>query len=226
MKFKSIKSKINIKPYLDILRTYTNEKKFLDFFEKNNIATPATPSCIEVAGSDMSIDFFLGRSENPEMDYIKINEAYEYRIPDNFSAICIVNEIDFICIGPDSRFYLWSRYKNDLYFDPKHPNEYKPQDKNLAEIAGSFADLLNLINEKPKDKDINNEDDPYENPSIPFEDEDIADDFKNPDLFFKQSPHAIEIQIKKLQLSENGRKLLDLFKKNGLLPEKKPPDCC
>lgn len=62
-----------------------------------------------------------------------------------------------------------------------------------------------------------NEYDEFSDPNIPFEDSDIDDDFKNPELFFKQSSKKIDIQLKKLALSTKGMELLELFKQKKLL---------
>ncbi|CAN7450984.1 hypothetical protein [Acidovorax sp. LjRoot117] len=215
MKFKSLKTRIGVEDYIVHLKNFTEDEKFLAFFEKNNIATPEDPSCIVLNGKSLSVDFFLGRSKDDEKDYLKINQMYEERIPKGFSAICQLNEVDYACFGPEAMIYLWQRYKNDLYFDPSSPNKYKPQNCDLVLICRSFEDFLKLVTNCDEDEESSEDD--FDNPKIPFKDDDIEDDFKHPELFFKQSSEAIEIQLRKLALSEKGKDLLSLFKKMGLL---------
>ena len=216
MKFKSHRTKIGADLYIASLRRYTDDNEFLEFFEANNVASPVVEACIKTTRESLSFDFFLGRSKEREKDYLKVNKEYAGRIPDGFSAISRVNEIDYLCVGPHSGFYLWSRYKNDLYFDAAHPNKYKQQDKNLLFLTDRFSDLLGMIEECAREDDLEKDD--YENPEIPFDDEDIEDDFKHPELFFKQSPDAVAVQLRKLKLSPKGEELLSLFAERKLLP--------
>lgn len=83
-------------------------------------------------------------------------------------------------------------------------------------MSNNFSEFLEAISEINDSDDFCALDD-YENPSLPFDDEDIEDDFNRPDLFFMQSPDAISIQLRKLELSEKGRELLRLFECKGLI---------
>ncbi|THJ31586.1 hypothetical protein E8K88_14840 [Lampropedia aestuarii] len=216
MKFLSKKTKIDIEPYISDLKRSTSDEKFLKFFEEKNNATPKASACILIGGNSLIFDYFLGRSKELEKDYLLIKDEYEGRIPKNFSAVCRVDEVHFICLGPKSKFYLWDRYKNDLYFDPLLANKYKKQDEKLELIAENFDELIGLIVDNDSDAE-DDEYDHYEDPSVPFNDEDILGDFKNPELFFKQTPEAIQVQLKKLQLSKKGMELLALFAEKKLI---------
>jgi hypothetical protein len=219
MQFSSKKSKIKIEPYLKVIKEFTNESEFIDFFEKNNLATPDGSLCLVLGKQALSFDFFLGRSTQKDVDLLAIKNNYEYRIPAKFLPVCQVNEIDYVCIGMDSRFYLWSRHENDLYFDAEIANKYKPQNENLQLIAKSFPAFLGKISASNKVFDDTDFEDDYDNPFIPFLDGDIEDEFKRPELFFKQSKSAIDVQLKKLQLSERGQELLVLFKDLKLIDD-------
>jgi SMI1-KNR4 cell-wall len=213
----SKKSKIKIEPYLKVIQKFTNDPVFIEFFEQNNTATPEDSACLVLQGQELSFDFFLGRSTREDEDLLAIKNNYEHRIPEKYLPICQVNEIDYVCIGTDSTFYLWSRYKNDLYFDPEVPNKYKPQNENLQLIAKSFSEFLGMIELSKEVFDDADFEDDFDNPHIPFLDGDIEDEFKRPELFFKQSKSAIDVQLQKLQLSDRGQELLSFFKQKGLI---------
>lgn len=215
MKFESKKSSIPLDPYLAVIGRYTKSKEYLEFFMNNNVAIPVTSGCVVLNGRSLSVDFFLGRSKSKGEDLIKVFESYENRVPSSYLPVCQVNEIDFLCLGADSKIYLWDRGVNDLYFDSSNPDTYLPQNVNLLRVFDSFKELLESIVECHVE--VEEFEDDYDNPNIPFEDEDIEDDFLHPELFFKQSEDAVEIQLKKLKLSEKGRQLLGIFSKKGLL---------
>ena len=216
MKFSAKKTSIALEPYLELIGKFTDDKSFKNFFSSNNLARPEPSGCIEFNDQTLSVDFFLGRSRQKNEDLIGIFQAYENRVPKDFLPFCQLNEVDFLCIGVDSEIYRWARDKNDLYFDPKQIDAYLPQDVNLQKVFDCFEDFLASIVEVHDVGDEFFEDD-YENPDIPFEDDDIEDDFKHPELFFKQNRQAIDVQLKKLQLSHKGRELLTLFEKKGLM---------
>lgn len=216
MKFISKKTKISIEPYLALISKFSKDEKYVDFFTAFNVATPIEDSCIFVDDRALSIDFFLGRSTNGEEDLLKVFQSYENRIPSAYLPVCQANDIDFLCVGVDSGVYLWSREKNDLYFDPKNANFYLPQNIVLRKCFEGFDDLLDSI-VRDDSNVIGGIEDDYDNPNIPFDDDDIEDDFKHPELFFKQSPDAVRIQLKKLNLSKRGCELLELFRDMGLV---------
>ena len=215
MKFDTRKTSIPLGRYLELIGKYTKDKSFVNFFSSNNVARPNPSGYIHLNNQQMSVDFFLGRSHEKNEDLIKIFHSYENRVPRKFLPICQMNEVDFLCIGVDSKIYHWTRDKNDLYFDSGRENSYLPQNVDLQDVYNCFEDFLGSISTASNGGEVFYEDD-YDNPEIPFEDDDIEDDFKHPELFFKQNQQAIGTQLKKLQLSQKGRELLLLFEKMGL----------
>lgn len=216
MKFLTKKTTIEPAEYVQLLSRFSGEEDFINFLMNKNIAHPEDEACLKIAEEEYGFDYFLGRSKNSDEDIKKVAKAYKDRIPEKFLPIAVTNEIDFICVGEDSRFYLWRRGVNDLYFDEKSKNKYKKQDKNLFFLAENFNTLLGLISSCEIGQDEEFIDD-YENPNTPFEDEDIDDDFKHPELFFKQAKNDVDIQLKKLALSKKGQDLLLLFKNKKLM---------
>lgn len=201
---------------MELIEKFTEDKLFVDFFVNNNLAKPDPSGYVYLNNHALSVDFFLGRSREKNEDLIEIFRAYENRVPQNFLPFCQLNEVDFLCFGTDSKVYLWARDENDLYFDPGKADAYLSQNIELRGVFDCFEDFRSSIVDASYTGEAFFEDD-YENPGVPFEDDDIEDDFKHPELFFKQSQQAIDVQLKKLLLSKKGRELLLLFEKKGLM---------
>lgn len=216
MKFYSKNSPCMDSGYANLFDGFCFDSAYLIFLNDKNVAAPIVPACFFVGGEQFDVDFFLGRSNDPGEDLVKVFRAYKNRIPDGYIPICHVNDGDYVCLGKDGGVYVWRRDVNDLYFDPGCPNSYKPQNTDLLKVSNSFSEFFESISENNDSDDFCAFDD-YENPSLPFDDEDIEDDFNCPALFFKQSPDAISIQLRKLELSEKGRELLRLFRCRGLI---------
>lgn len=204
------------KKYQNFLKKFIHNEDVIEFLFKNSRLETFEKS-IAIDGQLFYIDYVLGESEDSSRDIIKTYEEYEGRIPLNYLAIAVFDEINFICIDSNNHFYIWSRDKNDLYFSKKE-NVYKTQDTRLKLIAKSFIDFESLLIDDVDTKLYGDDEyDEFSDPNIPFEDSDIDDDFKNPELFFKQSSEEIDIQLKKLALSTKGIELLELFKQKKLL---------
>lgn len=216
MKFYSKSSLCMDSGYANLFDGFCLDSACLMFLNEKNVATPIVPACFFVGGEQFDVDFFLGRSNDPSEDLMKVFRAYVNRIPSGYIPVCHVNDGDYACLGKDGGVYVWRRDFNDLYFDPGCPNSYKPQNTELLKVSNNFSEFIEAISEINDSDDFCALDD-YENPSLPFDDEDIEDDFNRPDLFFKQSPDAISIQLRKLELSEKGRELLKLFECKGLI---------
>lgn len=216
MEYTSFKGIHFSKKYQNFLKKFTHNEDFIEFLFKNSRLETFEKS-ITIDGQLFRIDYVLGESEDSSRDIIRTYEEYEGRIPLNYLAIAVFDEVNFICIDSNNYFYIWFRDKNDLYFSEKE-NVYKTQDLSLKLIAKSFIDFEGLLVDDVDAKlDEYNEYDEFSDPNIPFEDSDIDDDFKNPELFFKQSSKKIDIQLKKLALSTKGIELLELFKQKKLL---------
>lgn len=216
MEFHSKNSLFVSSGYSSLFDGFCLDSAFLAFLNEKNVAVPIIPACFFVGGERFDIDFFLGRSNDPNEDLLKVFRDYKNRIPNGYIPICHVNNGDYVCLGKDGGVYVWRRDVNDLYFEPGCPNSYKPQNTELLKVANSFSEFFNAISENNYSDDFCALDD-YDNPSLPFDDEDIEDDFNNPGLFFKQSPDAISIQLRKLELSEKGRELLRVFRFKGFI---------
>ncbi len=221
MRFLSKKTSQSFSKYRKFIESRLGKEGFndcIEFLEKNNLARPIESASIHVRGSEVSLDFFLGRSRKNEEDLIKVNEAYEGRVPEFYLAICVVNEVDFACLGRDSKIYLWDHERNDLYFDAISPNNYKKQDSNLELIFRSFSEFIEEIHpiSEPSSDDDAVEDE-YNNPDVAYPDDALDFFIKYPSLFFKQTPEATEKKLKKLKLSKKGNQLLDIFREKNLI---------
>lgn len=203
--------------YESLLLDCTSDRSLIEFLIGRNLQKYKEPMFLSVDGEQYSFEYFLGRSENSSEDLVKVFETYKGRIPDGYVAVAVVNEVDFVCAGPGSRLYLWRRDVNDLYFEGGGRNAYKEQNKTLYVLAENFTELLSRIAVWKESGEEEVFDDDFENPHIPFDDADIEDEFKHPELFFKQSAEDVSIQLKKLNLSKKGLELLALFREKGLL---------
>jgi len=201
----SLKSRFNV------------DNDYIEFLRKYNVVDFKGKKCIKFKGSSLPIEIIFGFSKKENEDLVKINDFYENRIPDNCLAIASVNYGDLLCLTKKGNVRYWNHEVNDLYFNDDGDG-YKKQNTNLSIIAKSFDLFLGLIEEYVDDEeDEEAEEDEYSNPNIPFPDSSLDYDFKHPEVFFKNPEHRILIYLKKLELSEKGKKLLEKFKEIGLL---------
>jgi len=200
----------SLKSRFDISNNYAN------FLKKYNVVDFKGKKCIKFKDSPLPIEIIFGFSKKEKEDLVKINDFYEYRIPDNCLAIASVNYSDLLCLTKKGEIRYWDHEVNDLYFN-EDGDGYKEQNTNLIIVAKSFDLFLELIEEYVDDSDENDEEDEYSNPNIPFPDFSLDFYFKRPELFFKKAEYIIPIYLKKLELSEKGKQLLEKFKEIGLL---------
>lgn len=104
MKFLTKKTDIEPAEYVQLLSRFSGEEDSINFLMNKNIAHPEDEACLKIAEEEYGFDYFLGRSKNSDEDIKKVAKAYKDRIPEKFLPIAVTNEIDFICVGEDSRF--------------------------------------------------------------------------------------------------------------------------
>ncbi|WP_271801505.1 hypothetical protein [Commensalibacter communis] len=104
--------------------------------------------------------------------------------------------------------HYWDHEVHDLYLDMKQPNTYLSQNVDLPFIANSFQKLLEGIVYKERESD----DGDCKNISTPISEALLKAYLKNPKIFSYNS-----YTLKKLELSEKGKEVLALLKKEQLI---------
>ncbi|CAI3942223.1 unnamed protein product [Commensalibacter communis] len=97
---------------------------------------------------------------------------------------------------------------HDLYLDMKQPNTYLSQNVDLPFIANSFHELLVGIVHKERESDEGD----CKNVSTPISEALLEAYLINPKIFSYNS-----CTLKKLELSEKGKEVLALLKKEKLI---------
>ncbi|WP_340163365.1 SMI1/KNR4 family protein [Commensalibacter communis] len=137
-----------------------------------------------------------------------VNYDYQDRIPEDVMAIALVNEGDWLCLHIKGQIYYWDHDVNDLYLDIKKPNAYLLQNVDLPLIANSFQEFLEGIVHKERESDEGD----CKNISTPISEALLKAYLKNTKIFSYNS-----YALKKLELSEKGKEVLALLKKEKLI---------
>jgi len=206
----------NFDSLVDSLK-FNADKNYIEFLRKHNVVSINGEKCVKLRGEQLEIETFFGFSEKDNEDLIKVNDFYEHRIPDDCLAIVSVYDGNLLCLTKKGDVRYWNHEINDLYFN-EDGSGYKKQNIKLSIISKSFDSFLDSV-EKCADstEKYNPEKDPYNDSGIPFPDSSLNVYFKYPALFFKNNEYRTPIYMKKLELSERGRELLEKFKEMKLL---------
>lgn len=191
---------------------------YLDFLKKFNVIDFDENYVLKLGTETISIELIFGFSELKKEDIEAVSLFYKNRIPSTYLPIAAINSGDIACITSQGKIYHWNHEINDLYFN-KEPNTYQQQDVKLPLIAESFDKFLKLIsiNDDVEEK-TSTEYDVYMDTTVAFPDQVLNIFFKNPKLFFSNdTQNRVQIYLKKLELSEKGKELLILLKKEGLI---------
>lgn len=188
-----------------------------NFLRTKNVVAFKNKFFIKSDKIDLPIEFILGFSKNKDEDLIYKNKMYENRIPNSYLAIASVNYGDLLCLSPSGEIFHWDHEIHDLYFS-NDGSGYKPQNINLNRLAASFQDLeKNIVEAQSFIDDEEDEFDSAQDENLPYMDSELDIYFSSPKIFFLNPPKLIEIYLKRMNLSERGRKLLEKFKQEGLM---------
>lgn len=211
----------NIDGLFDKIQTITQiklSKSYLKFLRRFNVIEFDENYDLKLKKNAISIEMIFGFSKQKQEDIEAVSLFYKHRIPSNYLPVAAINSGDIACIDSKGKIYHWNHEINDLYFD-KAPNTYQQQNVTLPLIAVSFDSFLKLItiNTDAEEK-TEVKYDVYLDTTVPFPDQILNIFFKNPKLFFSNdTQNRVKIYLKKLELSEKGKELLALLKKENLL---------